>query len=437
MLITITVASPVSYESRIGVLILNTRQSMGSVQHVHALLARLLDKESFRVFVATPHDAEGLMEWDEAPGVTVWRLPLGTSVSERTGSAARISALLTNLSLLRTILGLAARVRKQHIEIIHTAVTPRDALIGYLLSRLTGAALVIHWHLSLSRDFAPGSYPWTWRLAFRRASAIFAVSEPSRRSLSPLGLPEERIWILHNGIDTQRFRPDLDGQHVRQELAVPMGAPLILLPGRMRPYKGQADLLRAVALLRDRGRDVTVALVGGDDSVSLPGSGPLYRPQLDTLTEELEIRDRVRFVDHRHDMPAVMVASDIVAVPSHDDPLPLVVIEALACGRPVIGARSGGIPELIADGISGLLVPSGSPGALAEAIERILIDPKLAERLGRNGRQHVEARFSQERMAHNAGQLYRRVLHERTEGRKLHARTRPRGRDPIRKRRGG
>jgi glycosyltransferase involved in cell wall biosynthesis len=178
------------------------------------------------------------MEWDEAPGVTVWRLPLGTSVSERTGSAARISALLTNLSLLRTILGLAARVRKQHIEIIHTAVTPRDALIGYLLSRLTGAALVIHWHLSLSRDFAPGSYPWTWRLAFRRASAIFAVSEPSRRSLSPLGLPEERIWILHNGIDTQRFRPDLDGQHVRQELAVPMGAPLIRLAGCV-PTRGR------------------------------------------------------------------------------------------------------------------------------------------------------------------------------------------------------
>jgi glycosyltransferase involved in cell wall biosynthesis len=377
---------------------------------VHAAIARRLNKDRFAVFVATPRRCDDVMEWDDAPGVTVLRLALGTSVSERRGARGRGRAVLVNLQLLPTIVRLAARMRREGLRIIHTAVTPRDALAGVLLSHLTGAALVIHWHLSLDRDFAPGYYPLVWRWAFRRARAVLAVSEPSRRTLLPLGVPEAKTHILHNGVDLERFRPDLDGASFRAGSAIAPDVPMILLPGRLRPHKGQADLLRAAAELRDRGIVVTVVFVGRDDPAGAPGSSGPFRPQLERLCEELELTGQVLFLEHRSDMPEVLAAADVVTIPSHDDPLPLVVLEAMACGKPVVATRSGGIPEVVTHEWTGLLVPPGAPAALADEIQRLLSDEALRERLVRAARQHIEQNFSQESMARQAARHYERIV---------------------------
>lgn len=389
--------------SKIGVLVLNTKQYIGSVQHVHATLARLLDRERFRVFVATTPDYPGRLAWDDAPDLTVWRVPLGESLVGRR-RAARAAAALGNWGMLDGLLRLAARARRERIRIIHTGTSPRDALAGMVLSQLTGAALVLHWH-----HIFWGRYPLAWRLAFRRARAIVAVSEPSRRSLQDVGVPAEKLRILYNGVDIERYRPGSDGEAVRRGLGIPVGARVVLLPGRLMLGKGQADLLRAVAVLKARGQDVT-ALVVGDDDPDTAAAGISHRAELERLGRELGIEDRVVFERHRRDMPALMGAADVVTIPSVDDPFPLVVLEALACGRPVIGTRSGGIPEEIEDGRTGLLVAPGDPTALARAIERLLAEPEFARRLGENARREAEARFSHERMARDAGRIYESLL---------------------------
>lgn len=395
-------------------LFVNTRRGIGSVQRVHAAIARLLDRSRFAVYVATPPGCEELMGWEEAPDVTVWKVPLGTSVTDRRGAAARLAAAFANLPMLAALLWLASRVRQYRIGIIHTATTPRDALSGLVLSRLTGAKLVIHWH-HVFWDWDPDAWRWdrhVWRLAFNRAHLILAVSEVSHRSLLAAGVPPRKAQVLYNGIDLEWFRPHLDGLPVRRELGIDPAAFVVLLPGRFCPPKGQADLLRAVALLKARGREVLALLVGHDDLSNTPGRRS-YSAELRRLRSELGIEDQVLVTDYRSDMPLVMAAADVVAVPSYEEPFGLVVVEAMACGRPVIGALSGAIPQIVRDGVTGLLVPPGDPVALAEAIERLLADRQLRRRISEEARRDAETKYSQERMVQDAGEIYEALLHER------------------------
>lgn len=392
-----------------GVLVLNTKQVIGSAQHVHAMIARLLDKERFRVFVATPPECNEPMEWENVPEVKLWRLPMGLSVTKSKGMLGRVVAAVSGLQLVLTTLRLALRVRRDDITIIHTATTPRDALAGYLLSKLTGAALVVHWH-----HVFWGWYPLVWRLAFRQARAILAVSEESAGSLHPLGLASGKVHVLYNGIDTSRYHPDVDGQAVRSELGIHGDRPLVVLPGRLCPIKGQGDLLQAAAILKQRGCDLDILLVGDDDPYATPGGGS-YKVQLEAMRRELGLEDRVFISPYRGDMPNVMAAADIIAVPSYDDPFPLVVLEALASGKPVVGTTSGGIPEEIEDELSGLLVPTGDVKALASALGRLGSDPELRQRLAAGARREAETRFSQEVMARNAAIIYERLLKDRSQ----------------------
>jgi len=398
---------------KIGLLMLNVLQITWAAQQGHARIVRMLDKDRFRVFVATVPDCWEDIDWGTDQGVTVWTMKLGTSVSVQRGFARRAGAMLINLQMIPSLLRLAARMRRENIRIIHTGSSPRDALSGLVLSLLTGATLVIHWH-----NIFWGDYPLTWRLAFRRARLILAVSQASGRSLVDIGIPADKVRVLYNGIDVEQYRFDPEGaKAVRAELGIAPTTPVVLLPGRLRLSKGQAELIQAVALLKERGRDVLALLVGRDDPRDLSSGGRPYRPYLEQLRDELGVADRVRFIDHRNDIPAVMSAAAIVTIPSslqEPEPFGNVVVEAMACGRPVIGTRSGGISELIDDGVSGLLIPENTPVAvgLADAIERILTDTEFRRQLEANAPKHVKARFSQERMVQDAARFYESLAAE-------------------------
>jgi glycosyltransferase involved in cell wall biosynthesis len=409
-----------------GLLVLNVLQIVWAAQQLEATIVRMLDKDRFSVFVATAPDCWEDIDWGKDQGVTVWTMKFGTSVSLRRGFARRLAAMLINLQMIPALLSLMGRMRRENIRIIHTGSSPRDALGGLVLSLLTGATLVIHWH-----NIFWGEYPLIWRLAFRRARLILAVSLASGRSLVDIGIPANKVQVLYNGIDVERYRFDPEGARaVREELGIAPDTTAVLLPGRLRSSKGQAELIQAVALLKERGHDVLALLVGRDDPRDLSSGGRPYRPYLEQLCGELGVADRVRFIDHRNDIPAIMSAADIVTIPSslqEPEPFGLVVVEAMACGRPVIGTRSGGISELIDDGVSGLLVPANTSVAsgLADAIERLLIDTELRRQLEVNAPKHVKAHFSQERMVQDAAQFYESLTVKRcvTTERRAHADT--------------
>jgi glycosyltransferase involved in cell wall biosynthesis len=167
----------------------------------------------------------------------------------------------------------------------------------------------------------------------------------------------------------------------------------------LREEKGIQHLLAAMSRLVARRSGVALVVLG---------SGPFEAP-LRAMTEELGLADVVTFMGHRSDVADLLPAADVFCHPTLLDVLPTVIIEAMAASLPVVASRTGGIPELVDNGVSGLLVEPGAPAPLAAALERVLSDPALAERFGVAGRRRVHQSFERTMQVDRLETLYRSV----------------------------
>jgi len=221
------------------------------------------------------------------------------------------------------------------------------------------------------------------------ADIILAPSTDTAKKLSEVqGVPAEKIRRLPWPVSTTF----LEWADAPAQLATPRGWPqgqVVLTVGRWAAserYKGADDLIRAIAQLRDTTADLQLVAAGGGDD----------RPRLQKLASELCIIDRVHFLENlsRQELAACYARADIFALPSTGEGFGLVFLEAMAFGCPVVGAASGGITDLVADGVNGLLVPPHDPDRLAETLNRLLRDDALRAELGRHGREIVRRKFS-------------------------------------------
>ncbi|MFN2334843.1 MAG: glycosyltransferase family 4 protein [Wenzhouxiangellaceae bacterium] len=221
-----------------------------------------------------------------------------------------------------------------------------------------------------------------------------AVSHAVARHYSRrLGL--SGIHVVHNAVDLGVF----SGPDRVAPSDASTRCPNLLLPGRLVHEKGHADLLDAILLLRNRGRCLNVVLAGG---------GPL-RAVLERRIDEAGLRDSVRITGSiaHAELVTEMARADIVVVPSRFEGFGLTALEALALARPVVASRAGGLPEVVEHERSGLLFEPGDASGLADAIERLLDNPALAEKLGRVGRDRVVLCFEAERAVERVRAIYR------------------------------
>lgn len=225
---------------------------------------------------------------------------------------------------------------------------------------------------------------------FKTAAISQAVADDlvARRLVDP-----SRVVVIHNGVDPNVFscgeRRVLEGKDV-----------VIGTAGRLVDLKGQEFLLRAAGLLTPQHPELRVAVAGKG-----PAQGRLER-----LARELGISDRVVFAGETADMPSFLRGLDLFVLPSIQEGFGLSLVEAMSCGLPVVGARVGGVPEIVVHGESGLVVEPADPGALAAALEQYLADPALARRMGAAARQRVIERFTIERMVRDYERLYLEAL---------------------------
>jgi starch synthase len=261
---------------------------------------------------------------------------------------------------------------------------------------------------------------WLERSAFADADAIIAVSHGMRSDIlrSYPFLDEKKVQVVHNGIDLERWRPVTDDE-LLASLGIDPDRPSVVFVGRITRQKGLPYLLRAAALLPP---EVQLVLCAG-----APDTPEILDEVRQGVALLQQSRTGVVWIEHllsQHDLSAVLSAATTFVCPSVYEPLGIVNLEAMACGAPVVGTATGGIPEVVDDGITGRLVPieqlqdgTGTPvdpekfvHDLAAALIEVVSHPENAKRMGHAGRLRAERDFGWDRIAHRTQDIYRSLL---------------------------
>ncbi len=260
-------------------------------------------------------------------------------------------------------------------------------------------------------DQSPGDRIRVEREVIRGADRLIAQCPSERTELvDDYGADPDKVVVIPSGVNIETFRP-VDRDEARCRIGLDPDVPVIVYVGRMLPRKDVRNIVRAVALLNGRSKAPLLLLVGGEtvdpDPVMTPEIGELWR-----LASELGIADRVRFTGKRQadELCDYYSAGDVVVTTPWYEPFGLTPLEAMACGRPVIGSAVGGITYTIADGVTGFLVPPRDPDALAERLCQLLDNSSRRNRMGGAARTRVECGFTWPEVAARTADLYSALL---------------------------
>ncbi|MGN6202714.1 MAG: glycosyltransferase [Solirubrobacterales bacterium] len=355
---------------------------LGGAENAMLMLLEALDREAWQptLLLEDAAGVEPIRERAEGAGVpvrTIAPLPLGLAGARRVPELRRL-------------------LRRERPDVFHAHMSsPVAAKWGLTAAVLAGVRAVLGTVQVISTYVPDRSTRLQLRLLAGRVDRYLAVSREIATGLvDDWGWPAGKIEVVHNAVEVERFGGEA-APRLREELDA-SGRPLVLTSARLSEQKGLPVLLEAAA-------EVPEAVF------ALAGEGP-ERARLEGLAEQLGVSKRVRFLGRREDVPELLAACDVFALPSLYEGTSLAVMEAMAARRAVVSSAIGGTEELIEDGRSGLLVPPGDHRALAAALRRLLDDPELRGQLGSQARQRVEQNFTRAGMAARVSSVYEELL---------------------------
>lgn len=299
---------------------------------------------------------------------------------------------------LKAVRNLVQIAREREIDLLH-AHTPRSAMIAARAARRLGIPFVFHVHSPTSRDSTRWLTNWCnhaiewWSI--RQADAIVTVSDTLREHTIASGIAADRVSVVANGVPRQ-------APVARSILA----APTVTLGSiaLFRPRKGTEVLLEALLRLRQRGHDVRLRAIGGFETEE-------YGESLRAKAAELGVTEHVDWTGFTRDVDAALESIDMFVLPSlFGEGMPMVVLEAMAAGLPVVATKVEGVPQVITDGVHGRLAEPASVDSLCEVLESLIVDRAAARDLGGQGRERQRQCFSDRSMAEGVAEVYRRVL---------------------------
>jgi glycosyltransferase involved in cell wall biosynthesis len=300
-------------------------------------------------------------------------------------------------------------LRRCPVDVLHTSETGCEE--SAVAARLAGIPAVIGTlHVLPEVDVEHRQQGWIHRRLERRGvhalDLAIAVCEAGRTAwMRRTGLPSSRIVTVHNGINTREFQRRRAATEARRALGLPTDDEAVVIGtlARLARVKGLESLISAAACLRAQGSNVRVVIAG---------SGPLLE-ELRQLAAREGLGPRVHFLGNQADVPPVLEAFDIFALPSRSEALPYAVMEAMAMELPVVATEVGGVPEIVAPDETGFLVPAGSAEALAATVRPLIESAALRQRMGLAGRRRVVELFDERRMADRTVGLYRSLMRRR------------------------
>jgi glycosyltransferase involved in cell wall biosynthesis len=365
----------------------NASVRAGAEQHMLDLLLRL-DRRRFQLALACP-----------APLIDLLRPELPAEVECFPVEILRPADL-------RAIFAFDRFLRQRKIQIVHSHGF-HSSLFASPIARWAGVPVVVetphsreYWRRGWKANYAID------RMVGRCVDAYIAVSHASRRYLvEEKRLPPEKITVIQNGSELERFDPARRApEGLRAQLDFGPDDPILLLSGRLEPQKGHSVMLRALPAVLAAVPNARLVCVG---------EGAL-RASLEAQVRELGLTDAVRMVGYQSNIEDWLALADVCVLPSLFEGLPLVAIESLAAGRPMVASAVDGTPEIVVDGATGLTVPPANPPALAAAIVRLLRDPELRSQFRHAGRLWVEQHFNIFRQVYDTEQFYRQIWEQKT-----------------------
>ncbi len=283
-------------------------------------------------------------------------------------------------------------LRRERPAILHTH-SSKDSWLAGLAGKRTGVPVLIR-----TRHVSIPVHAHRLNPVYRIPDRIIVTASATRDHLvRQYGLEPERVVTLPTGVDLDRFGPHVSGRPFREEFGLDERTPLVGIVAQLRGSKGHDTFIEAARLLSGENPDTRFLVVGDG----------LWRNIVREKVDREGMTDRVRLTGYREDIPAVMAALDVLVMASiRTDGIPQAGLQAMATGLPLVGTDVGGIPEIVRDGETGLLVPPGDAPALADAVGRLIADKALRNRLGATGLERVRERYSLEGMLDALERLY-------------------------------
>jgi glycosyltransferase involved in cell wall biosynthesis len=294
-------------------------------------------------------------------------------------------------------------MQEQKIDIVQTTLFWAD-VVGSIAARLAKVPVVLSWE-TVTHEGDTYHDKWQrkagYNLAMKFTDGVVAVSHEVKNSLiKRRGLPPEMIHVIHYGVDLEKFSSNGEYSNKKQELGLPDDDVVIGIVARLEPMKGHKIFVDAFCQLKDKYPGVSVVFVG-DGSCRL---------ELEKMAKEAGLEKRIHFLGIRKNVNEILDAIDFFVLPAiSGEGLPNVVLEAMACSKPVIATRVGGSPEMIEDGHSGFIVPPENVAALAGMMEKMLCERDKIAWLGSNARRRVEKDFSLQKQINEFEALYKEM----------------------------
>lgn len=368
------------HEGKTVILVLESVFHRGGAERVTVDVMRRLPSDRFEVVFCALYQ----------PG------PIGDEILA--GGGRLYHSLIRSRYSIRPLPALRRIIRQTGTDLIYLINQPLTLLWGVVLGKLCRIPVVASVHNTVvsSRQVKLRSYRLLWPFVSR----IVAVAELQKEHLvREEGAREDLVRVIPNGIDVTPFAQTAAGD-LRERLKLPQKGPVVGLVARFVPLKGIDVFLRAAARLRESRPDAQFVLVGGG-----PELAAMHR-----LSQELGLEGSAHFLGDRDDVAEIESLFQVAVLSSRSEALPMVILEYMACAKPVVATNVGSVPEVVEEGVNGLLVRPDDPQALADKILYLLENPETSSRMGKQGRRMATGRFSVQRTVEQTATLFDQLV---------------------------